>query len=570
MALARLVALSGDLPVLHATHRGRRHAVESALFRDERLDQKLGATLARHLPCRRRLSGLVVENDKPAILHLVDPVGAGGEGDTAGRTGDLDDAIYLAMASLYRLAAIALLLDEPSCDGLEGRPPEMPHRREPPVWLEFGAAYALKQIVGVLAKRAVGRLLQKFLEHFMHQTSAKRRVGRLVKLVLLVKIQNLPGVDGVGVVYPSVDLGGRESARTRRHRRCRPRARNGLEWLFGRERAKHIKPHPAAVENVRDVKRGKHGLKAFEPAAGDCHGIGVAGRPCYHDLLRTGRHPHVVRAEPGAPVVGLKPDILPHLGVHPGVEFGARRPDGFVETAKNDSVGVIHARLERAVDRKARVVANRRPYLGLVHEHGEYSGKGCRLGLEVAAMFDKRDKKPGRHLALLRLPQPPGAVIRVRAARDFCAGGVCSLRSALRTALRTTVRVALRVALRVTDTLRRHAFGGVAKPARKIGETWRRARPDFDKRGKREFDVVLDECAQLVDARLAFLVPVFRLAVSAFRLSAPARRLPVIKSLEDALDSGIGPVAAKKFDLKPSCKLQEIAPLHAARAQGML
>ena len=86
----------------------------------------------------------------------------------------------------------------------------------------------------------------------------------------------------------------------------------------------------------------------------------------------------------------LQPGHSPHFGIRPGINLWPRRPVAFVESAKNQAVGTLHACLDRP--------ENGQPWVGLPGPAHRFSGK--KLGqdtwetvtirLEAASLFGNR------------------------------------------------------------------------------------------------------------------------------------------------------------------------------------
>ena len=353
--LRRLAALAGQPPIFHRFDQSAVQTVEPATRGNDRLHQKLRTPPFGDSRLCRRLACLVIENRVAAVLQPVDPVSAGGEGDRAGRCLNLDPSLDLGMAVQNVGAAARLGFDKPGGDGLEGRPPEMPHSRVLPIRFKQATCDGAEPGQRIVRKVAGGVILQKGSKRVMHQIATKRGIDRPVKIVLWSKLQNTLGIEAVGIGNPVINLGGREPARARRHRRRRPRPRHRRHHRHRRHRCHRVPPLLPPVNRPVDAERGSHRIEPLPPAACRGRGITIAKRTGDDHFRGAACHPDVMRAEPGAPVMGLQPGSAPHLGIGPGIDLRPRRPVALIEAAKDQPVSTLHPRLDRAKDGQARV-----------------------------------------------------------------------------------------------------------------------------------------------------------------------------------------------------------------------
>ena len=388
--------------------------------RNDRLDKKLRAAAAGDLGLGRRLAGLVVENGEPATGEPVDPVGPRAKGHVTGRCGQINAALDLGMACLDAGAAAGLGLDEPCRDGLEGGPPEMADGRMLPVRVKHGARQRPEFGKRIVRKRTLRKGPQERRQRVMHQIAAERRIDRPVQIVLRAQLQNTLGVDRIGVGDPVIDLGGGKAAGPRIDRRRRTGARQRRHRRGRKQRRQLVTPSLTPIDCGGDAQRLGHGIEPLAPAARRGDGIAVAQGAGDDHLGRAGRHPHIMRAQSGPPVMRLQPGRVAHLGIGPGVDLRPWWPVALVEPAKDQAVGALHARLDRAEDGQTR--------MGLPGPADRFSGKKLRqdsretvtVRLETASLFGKRRQKQRSGLAILASPQMHSAVRCIR--RSIFAG----------------------------------------------------------------------------------------------------------------------------------------------------
>ena len=146
---------------------------------------------------------------------------------------------------------------------------------------------------------------------------------------------------------------------------------------------------PSAIDSSFDTQRGKDGPQPLQPAARRCHRVLIPERPRDDHLRRADRHPDVVGAKPGTPVVRLKARSLAHLGIHPWIDFRARRPVALIEAAEDQSVRTLHPGFDRAQNGKPRMRLPGPPHGPRRHHLRQDLRERTGMGLETPAMLGK-------------------------------------------------------------------------------------------------------------------------------------------------------------------------------------
>ena len=205
----------------------------------------------------------------------------------------------------------------------------------------------------ILGQIALRMVLQEIGQRVMDKIATKRRIDRPVDIIKLPEAKHPFRIKAVGIGNPVINLGGGKAPRTRTDRWRRARAGAGRHRRHGQQRDKLVTPTLAIINRLLDAQRTKHRAKTLQPAARRRHRIAITKRPGDDHLRRGGGHPHIMRAEPGPPVMRLQAGGLPHFGIHPGIDFRAWWPVALIEAAKDQPVGTLHPCLDRSENGQA-------------------------------------------------------------------------------------------------------------------------------------------------------------------------------------------------------------------------
>ena len=172
-----------------------------------------------------------------------------------------------------------------------------------------------------------------------------------IELVQRHEIEDVAGIDRIGVAQPRFYLGHRELAWARSERRPRRRGRQravlfGLVDLVGRELHRLI-PSECPIE----TSGAQHRIEPQEPARRHGWDAILSGGAGQHHLGRPERLGKVVRGDADRTFGNSDPELPPHLPRHPGIVFRSTRPAALVEPAEDEQVGVLQARFDEPPDR---------------------------------------------------------------------------------------------------------------------------------------------------------------------------------------------------------------------------
>jgi hypothetical protein len=218
--LARRVA-AAELPVFE-TGRNAGDAGERPVPGDRPFERKLHGDRRLDLGGLRHRAGLVIDDREPAIGAAVDTVGNGGNRERSAGRGENEAALALAETIREPGAAPGLFGDEPARDPLETRPPETPDAGAGQQGTERRLADPQQRALGIGGK--VARMgLDEIGQRVVDRDAEIGAVWVGVERVAGLELEDVAGVDRIGVAQPGLDLRDRQPPRPRGERRARRR-----------------------------------------------------------------------------------------------------------------------------------------------------------------------------------------------------------------------------------------------------------------------------------------------------------------------------------------------------------
>ena len=186
----------------------------------------------------------------------------------------------------------------------------------------------------------------------MDHRAAIARAGRRIDGIERPKLENVFGVDRVGIAQPVLDLGDAELRRPRIERRAWARARCRLDALGAVQVARPGHVLLSALERALPVF-ARHRGKPLHEARGDGRRAAELGGAGQDDLARAGKLREVVRREPDAPLGQIEAEVVAHRPREPRIGARVGWPDAFDQSAEHHAVDGHEARFERAEDAHA-------------------------------------------------------------------------------------------------------------------------------------------------------------------------------------------------------------------------
>ena len=175
------------------------------------------------------------------------------------------------------------------------------------------------------------------------------------------ELEDVAGVDRIGIAQPGLDLRHRQLARARgerrarRGRRQRPVVSAARRMPLGGDLGRL---GPTAAPSEPD--RAQHGVEPQQPARRHGrHALAAARRGSAPPPARRSAWAKSCAAMPIGALGHGDAEFAAHLPRHPRVVLGRARPAALVEPAEDEQVGLLQPRLDQAPDREARMAADR-------------------------------------------------------------------------------------------------------------------------------------------------------------------------------------------------------------------
>ena len=392
-----------ELDVEHVVDRQRAdEPLEAGARRQIGFQRQLRGEALLDLLLRGRRTGLEIDDAQRGRSRQLDAIGlaaqaefaAIGEREARGREEFDADAADIA-------APVLLPADEMAGGQQEARPPEGLDLRHVVIGAEEQGADA-DELPERIGRQPFGVGRGEFLDDAVQQLAAilRRRIRH--EIVERVELQDLAGMDLVGVAIERLDLGDAERKRLKIARRARRRAADGLHIRRG---AQHTGQGPQLrpfLDGLRPDRLRRHHLQALPEAGRDGFGLSGLARTRQRHLRRKRRHDEIMRGLADTPLGRRETELCPHRPVDEGIGRGLRRPDHLVQAAEHDMVGLQQARFEQTPDRDARVARGGALDHGLrqqaVEDGDEIARRAARRHHRLGAC--KLVEKPGERFAI--------------------------------------------------------------------------------------------------------------------------------------------------------------------------
>ena len=237
------------------------------------------------------------------------------------------------------------------CRAQEARPPQRQCRRGHTGLRKHGIRDR-----GQLQRRIIGQGTGEFLhEQFqrpVQRRAALQRPHRFVQCIQWPQLQHVFGINRVRIAQPGFDLGHRQPARPRLHRR----ARRGAWQALALRHRHHLRRQRGEVRYGCDdifqpafrrrVQPQHQLLHPLQPARGNGgRTIGLQGAGHQHLRPRC-QHGEVVRGQPDAALRLFQPQRSTHGPGEPGIGTGALRPCAFVQPAQHGKIETLQPRFQ--------------------------------------------------------------------------------------------------------------------------------------------------------------------------------------------------------------------------------
>ena len=202
---------------------------------------------------------------------------------------------------------------------------------------------------GIVGK-AVGKSLRELAERIVDRRAAIGGRQRHVDGIERVELQDIFGVDRIGIAQPVLDRGDRQFQRPRRARRLWRGLRDRLDLVGAIEfigeadifLAGRLRGFPALVAGDR--------FQPVQETRGDRGRAADLGGVAEDDVLGAEQLREIVRREADAPLRQIEAEFMPHRPAQPRIDPRRRRPDAFDQPADDDAVGLRQPRFQRAID----------------------------------------------------------------------------------------------------------------------------------------------------------------------------------------------------------------------------
>ena len=218
------------------------------------------------------------------------------------------------------------------------------------------------QRAGRIGRQSVRERLGELAQRAVDDDAAVGGARRQVDGVELAQLENVLGVDGVGIAQPVLDLGHRQRGRPRRARRLRRRLVGALDLGGTIERARPGEIVIAAVARTLPALFAGHRGEPLHEARGHGRRAGQLGRIGEDHLVGAERLREIVGGERDAPLRQIEAERVAHGPAEPGIGARLRRPDALDQPAEHDAVDALQPRFERAVDAHAHARQLRPPH----------------------------------------------------------------------------------------------------------------------------------------------------------------------------------------------------------------
>src|SRR5262249_46762504 len=274
----------------------RSDAGKSAAAQNGGFEGELRRDADAHLLLARHLAGLVVEDGIASVGAAFDAIGARAQGKHALAERDRDLAVDFGDQRGPVVAALAVPGGKPARDPLETRPPECTRLR---VVLECGKVLGTDrdQLGGRIGGQPGRKRFREFAQRSMNDDTAVGGARREVDGVEFAQLEDMLGVDRVGIAQPILHIGDGKPGRARGARRL---WRGPLDPLdLGRviERAGPGEILRAARTRLRPRSLARDRRQSLDEARGHGRRAGELGGIGENHLSGAQRLSEVVRGE---------------------------------------------------------------------------------------------------------------------------------------------------------------------------------------------------------------------------------------------------------------------------------
>src|SRR5579875_713640 len=212
---ARRIA-AGQAPVFKPAGLAAK-AAKTAVAQDRAFEGKLRRQARFDLPPAGKSAGLVIDHEKAAGGEAIDAVGLGGDRKRPAMRGKYEAARALGEAFADCGAMPAFLGHEPAGDLFEPRPPEGP---DAGARQERGKALApdRQQRLFRPLRQGFWKAGDEDFEGLVDDAAELGPAGIGIERIERLQLQDMTGVDRIGVAHPGFDFGHRQAARARGQR----------------------------------------------------------------------------------------------------------------------------------------------------------------------------------------------------------------------------------------------------------------------------------------------------------------------------------------------------------------
>ena len=276
---------------------------------------------------------------------------------------------------------------KPSDDALETRPPQ--RARLGPFHQRRKMDQAdLTQCVDGIGGQILGEGLGEFADRIVDRRAAIGGRQRHVDGIERLELEDMPGIDGVGIAQPVFDRGDGQFQRPcgSRRRRC---------GLFDRltsagassasAKSTYCLPACLAASQRASPATASSRCRKREATAG--------APPALAEWLRitssvAKQLREVMGRQADAPLRQIETQLVPHRTAQPRIGAGRRRPYAFDQSAGDDAVGLHQPRFQRAIDVERSAGLFGAPYCAIAER-----------GLEHFRVIGQRDREAALLLA---------------------------------------------------------------------------------------------------------------------------------------------------------------------------
>ena len=198
------------------------------------------------------------------------------------------------------------------------------------------------RIGGQRGRECLGEVAQRGV----NDDAAIGRAGRQIDGIELAQLEDVLGVDRIGIAQPVLDVGDRERGRPRGARRLRRGLFDALDLRRTIERARPGDIFRSACARAAPALFAGHRRQALHEARDDGGRAGQFGGIGEDHLARAERLRKVVSRERDAPLRQIEPERLAHGAAQPRIARHLGGPRALDQPAEHDPVDALQPRFE--------------------------------------------------------------------------------------------------------------------------------------------------------------------------------------------------------------------------------